>query len=354
METKKVISVVLVTGLLTSTISLSYAEDSNSFTGTTNLPTPTLYSESSHSEMMPSLRVKAGTGVVAPSPVFNLPKIQINKDNVKKNYEAYKIQFADDLKNNNFDNIKKLLEELRAMVRNTSSGSIDKDTTTSTIEKISALELLSKPMKKLDAQSMMKERPQEAGFLQDFIKEDADMTAVKDAMDTMKTKMDALIKDESISVEEKAKLAFQLQSDIIESMKPYIKDSKLEEFSKMISGKFMFLTKAGTKLESNNLNQITKKADLPRLNNLSDKNKALLKKKLDSLPEDKKIPTIEAIIKKIDNQISKTKGIKTIQLLEAVKSYLQDELDSLKGTTSNDSTLIQDLLNDSGTGSTTN
>lgn len=81
---------------------------------------------------------------------------------------------------------------------------------------------------------------------------------------------------------------------------------------------------------------------------LSEKTRLLVNTKIDSIPKEKREEYLKRLLVKIDKVISNTKWISLKAKLEELKQVVQERLDELSWSSSDDS-VIQDLLNDSET-----
>lgn len=130
-----------------------------------------------------------------------------------------------------------------------------------------------------------------------------------------------------------------------ESLKPYVDETKLEEFNKFVEAKIAQFTSG--KIAPNKKNDDKNRSDVkkPEMKKsaLSQKTRDLFNKKLDSIPSEKKEEFFKKLLVKIDALLAKTQSEKTKAMILELKAIIQDKLDNLSQNQEEEG-VINDIL----------
>lgn len=173
-----------------------------------------------------------------------------------------------------------------------------------------------------------------------------------------------VISNTKLSQEEKNVKILDINKTLFETLKPYIDSTKLEAYEKWVSERLSANNKKNDKktwdianvgkIVKDALNigkNIVKKVKF-QYKLLSEKTRQLVNIKIDSIPKEKREEYLKNLLVKIDKLIGVTKSASLKPKLEELKQVVQEKLDELSWISSDDS-IIQDLLNDSSTDSST-
>ncbi len=193
--------------------------------------------------------------------------------------------------------------------------------------------------------------PMGTGELKNFLKNPLtteEQVALKALLQSQQAEHEAIMKDATLTPEQKATKMKELMSAHMTALLAYVNTDKQEAFKKMMEEKMAMMKKNqenrqefrdgakeqrqefkdGAKEQRQNFNtQVQTKKQA-----LSEKNKALLTKAVNSLSLEK----LQSILAKVEKVLSVTKKEKVLAQLNEIADIVQNKIDELTGTSSED------------------